>query len=323
MPGVLPPNRAAASGAPIVGSNQTGRRTATACTPHAGWAMFSDERWAEQERADTWGDDGLCARSGSDRGHHRGVEAAGPGHRHAGGAGDPAPLVQAPVARKAEQQAPQRSGQAVRVVGQAPWASVAGAAGSPPRRVLTGPRAARGGCSQRVLDEWLHRAPDGCNLHRELRHLLDLMRGRATLGIFTNPHQHPVAVFARRSRSRAARRPGRFRRCGRFEVRAPEDQDEDLLAGPAPKRGPSAPAGGRRRRAGARPARAVGRLAAVDRRAGPRAHHGNRRPTATRLVHRGRPHRGHRVAPGPHHAARGRRTPPPRSPARRHRRALR
>lgn len=35
------------------------------------------------------------------------------------------------------------------------------------------------------------------------------------------------------------------------------------------------------------------------------------------------PHRGHRVAPGPHHAARGRRTSPPRSPARRHRRARR
>lgn len=33
--------------------------------------------------------------------------------------------------------------------------------------------------------------------------------------------------------------------------------------------------GGRRRRAGAWPARAVGPLAAVDRRAGPRAHHGN------------------------------------------------
>ncbi|MFJ5811486.1 hypothetical protein [Streptomyces sp. NPDC093093] len=32
---------------------------------------------------------------------------------------------------------------------------------------------------------------------------------------------------------------------------------------------------------------------------------------------------GHRVAPGPHHSARGRRTPPPRSPARRHRRARR
>ncbi|MEU9061345.1 transposase [Streptomyces sp. NPDC048430] len=41
------------------------------------------------------------------------------------------------------------------------------------------------------------------------------LRGRATLGNFTNPHQHPVAVFARRSRRRAARRPGRFRRCGR------------------------------------------------------------------------------------------------------------
>ncbi len=24
-------------------------------------AAFSDERWAEQARADTWGDDGLCA----------------------------------------------------------------------------------------------------------------------------------------------------------------------------------------------------------------------------------------------------------------------
>ncbi|MFD2121747.1 hypothetical protein ACFSNO_22695 [Streptomyces cirratus] len=44
---------------------------------------------------------------------------------------------------------------------------------------------------------------------------------------------------------------------------------------PPPTRGPSAPARRRRRRAGARPAQAVGRPAAADRRAGPRAHHGN------------------------------------------------
>ncbi|MFD9537754.1 HAD-IA family hydrolase [Streptomyces sp. NPDC060010] len=47
------------------------------------------------------------------------------------------------------------------------------------------------------------------------RSIPNQLRGRATLGIFANPHQHPVAVFARRSRRRAARRPGRFRRCGR------------------------------------------------------------------------------------------------------------
>lgn len=47
------------------------------------------------------------------------------------------------------------------------------------------------------------------------RSIPNQLRGRATLGILANPHQHPVAVFARRSRRRAARRPGRFRRCGR------------------------------------------------------------------------------------------------------------
>ncbi|MEU1425235.1 hypothetical protein [Kitasatospora sp. NPDC005751] len=49
-------------------------RRRPACTRYEAW--FLDERWAEQERANTWDDDRLCARCRQDVAEQRARDAA-------------------------------------------------------------------------------------------------------------------------------------------------------------------------------------------------------------------------------------------------------